>query len=62
MALKNRLHRLEQQKESDVVPEPTPILFSFKPEDMQQAAALERQGKRHVIIETVDCRRHKLCD
>ena len=57
MPLKSRLNRLEQIQESDLVPEATPVLFACKAEDMQQATALDRQGKRYVVIETVDCRR-----
>ena len=62
MPLKSRLTRLEQQQESDVIPDPTPVLFASKKEDMQQAATLEQQGKQYVVIETKDCRRYKLCD
>lgn len=57
-----RLHSLERAVVDNIPPEPVPVLFANNAEDMQQAAVLDRQGKRHVVIETVDCRSHKLCD
>lgn len=52
-----RLNSLERAVVDNIPPEPVPVLFANNAEDMRQAAVLDRQGKRHVVIDVINCRK-----